>query len=310
MPGKNHIDTVYILGLGALGGIYAAKLHDRLNGAVKVIADPDRIAAFRRNGVMINGKPYSFDYVEPGNRPERPVDLIIIAVKSHQLQQSIRDFGAFISRDTIVISLLNGISSEELIGAQIGIGHLLYAYGVGMDAVREGSGITYKNPGRVVFGERNNEVLSDRVMAVKDLFDRAQISYHIPVDMYRALWSKFMMNVGVNQVSAVLRAPYGVFRENEKALELMLLAMGEVVALSRKAGINLDQSDIDEVVQIISGLNPSGKPSMLQDVEAGRKTEVDLFAGQVVDLGKRYGVATPVNETLLTLILAIELQLA
>jgi 2-dehydropantoate 2-reductase len=260
MPGKNHSDTVYILGLGALGGIYAAKLYDQFHGAVKIIADIDRIGTLRRSGVTINGKAYFFDYVEPGNRPKQPVDLIIIAVKSHQLQRSIRDIQAFITKDTIVISLLNGISSEELIGAQIGIEHLLYAYGVGMDAVREGSVITYKNPGRIVFGERNNEVLSDRVKALKDL---------------------------------VLKAPYGVFRQNEKARDLMLMAMGEVVSLSRKIGINLDQSDVDEIIQIINGLNPSGKPSMLQDVEARWKTEVDLFAGNIVDLGKKYGVPTP-----------------
>ncbi|MDB5110991.1 MAG: panE [Mucilaginibacter sp.] len=301
----NDNNKVYIVGLGALGSMYAAKLYDIFPAGIKIIADENRVKAFQQTGITVNGKPYFFDFILPSDK-QPPADLIIIAVKNIHLQQAIQDIRGFIGEDTIVISLLNGILSEEQIGQAIGTHHLLYAYGVGMDALRKDNTTTYTNPGKIVFGEKQNTVLSDRVKAVKDLFERAQIPYQIPEDMNRALWSKFMMNTGINQASAVLRAPYGVFQQNEEARKLMLMAAEEVMALSQKCDINLNQADIDNFMQIIYTLHPSGKTSMLQDMEAGRKTEADIFAGTVIELGKKYNVPTPVNETLYCIIQVTE----
>lgn len=297
------INKVYILGLGAMGALYAAKFYDMNPDTVKIIMDHQR--AKRSADVTVNGKPYSFDFLFPeDNHPA--ADLIIIAVKYLQLGQAIQDIKPFIGKDTIVISLLNGISSEQLIGKEIGMQHLLYAYGVGMDAVRQGTTINYTNPGRIVFGEQQNDVHSQRVIAVQDLFQRALIPHHIPADMQHALWSKFMLNTGINQVSALLRATYGIFQQNEEARKLMLMAAAEVVMLSKKCGVNLDQSNLDEFVKVINGLAPQGKTSMLQDIEAGRKTEVDIFGGTVIELGEQYQVATPVNQMLFSAIKVME----
>lgn len=300
-----NINNVYILGLGAIGGTYAGKLYDLNPGLVKVIADPARVAAFQSAGCTVNGKAYTFDFISPGqNHP--PADLIIVAVKSLHLQKAIEDIKGFVGKDTIVISLLNGISSEELIGEQIGIEHLLFAYGVGMDAVREATAIKYANIGRVVFGEIDNTTHSNRVLAVKELFEQAGIPHVIPPNMQRALWAKFMMNVGINQASAVLKAPYGTFQQNTHALNLVLMASGEVLTLSKAHGVPLNQTDIDDFVKIINSLSPDGKTSMLQDVEAGRQTEVDIFAGTVIELGKKYGIPTPINDTLYSIIKVAE----
>ncbi|MDN5284526.1 MAG: 2-dehydropantoate 2-reductase [Mucilaginibacter sp.] len=295
------INNIFILGLGAIGATYAAKLYDMDPGIVKIIASPERIASLQKAGCTVNGKSYSFDFITPDEeRP--PADLIIIAVKSLHLQKAIQDIKGFVGKDTVVISLLNGISSEELIGQEIGMNHLLFAYGVGMDAVREGTAIKYANIGKVVFGEKNNETYSERVLALKTLFEQAAIPFVIPPDMERALWAKFMMNVGINQVSAVLKAPYGTFQQNKHALELVLMAAEEVLTLSKAHGVPLHHNDINDFVKIINGLNPHGKTSMLQDVEVGRETEVDIFAGTVIELGKKYGIPTPVNDTLYRII--------
>ena len=306
-PMKNgQVATVYILGLGALGSLYAGHLYDMDPASVKIIADANRIAAFRQEGIIINGKRYDFTYVSPDDEAPVPADLIIIAVKSHQLGKAIQDIKPFVSKDTTVISLLNGISSEEIIGAEIGIDHLLYAYGVGMDAVRERNTVNYQYPGWIYFGEKNNEVYSERVAAVKTLFEKADIPFKIPVDMQRALWAKFMMNTGINQVSAVLKAPYGVFQQNDEARKLMITAANEVLMIGEKAGVGVDQTDMDTFLSIVSGLNPAGKTSMLQDIEAGRKSELDIFAGKVIELGKEFNIATPVNEILFSIIRAME----
>jgi 2-dehydropantoate 2-reductase len=302
------INSVYIVGLGAIGGMYASRLQEIQLVTVKVIADRERIERYRKETVTVNGKSYFFDYITPGDE-NPPADLIIIAVKSTTLGQAVHDIRGFVGKETVVMSLLNGISSEELIGQQIGMEHLLYAFGLGMDAMREGTAVSYTNMGRIVFGEKENRVLSERVLAVKDLFDQAQIPYRIPEDMLHAMWFKFMLNVGVNQASAILRAPYGVFRKNKEARDLMVAAAREVVQLSQKCGVSLNEDHITEFLSIIDGLDPNGKTSMLQDIEAGRKTEVDIFAGTVMELGRKYKAATPFNDVFYRIIRAMEQQM-
>jgi 2-dehydropantoate 2-reductase len=115
-----------------------------------------------------------------------------------------------------------------------------------------------------------------------------------------------MINVGINQASAVLRAPYAVFQAAGEARELMDAAMQEVVRLAGKAGVDLLEADIGGFDPYLFRLNPQGKTSMLQDVEAGRKTEVEMFAGRVIELGRRYDVPTPVNQRLFDQIRKIE----
>ena len=124
--------------------------------------------------------------------------------------------------------------------------------------------------------------------------------------MIRSLWYKFMINVGINQASAVLRAPYGVFQDMPEAKEVMESAMRETVALSEALGTGLSGPDVATWYDTLKNLAPDGKTSMLQDVEAKRKTEVDAFAGTVLRLGEAAGLAVPVNRTLYNLIRAIE----
>ena len=143
---------------------------------------------------------------------------------------------------------------------------------------------------------------------IEEALNRAGIENAVPRDIMRAMWWKFMVNVGINQTSAALRAPYGVFQSSIDARALMRSLMQEVVNLAQKAGIDLTENDIDEWDGIMSTLSPTGKTSMLQDVEAGRKTEVELFAGKVVALGKTFEVPTPVNQTVQHIIKAIESQ--
>ena len=115
-----------------------------------------------------------------------------------------------------------------------------------------------------------------------------------------------MLNVGVNPTSAIMGAPYGVFQKNPEARQCVRMACREVLDIARQAGILLAEQDIDAIFPIIDRLSPEKKTSMLQDVEAGRKTEIEMFAGTVVEQGRHYGIATPVNELLLNMVLTIE----
>lgn len=299
------LSKIYVSGLGAIGCAYAGKLSGMNPGCIKVIADSNRINRYSSEGITINGKAYPFSFVMPeaGNGD---AELIIIAVKQHHLDQCIKDIKSYVGKDTVILSLLNGISSEEIIGSVFGMEKMLYGFCVGTDSVREGTKVKYSSIGKIVFGEKNNTVKSDRVKAIMELFESAEIPYSVPENMIREQWWKFMMNVGVNQVSAILRAPYGVFNNVKEARELYYMASEEVVKISQKAGIDLTVDDIGKSISIIETLAPGGKTSMLQDVEALRKTEVEIFAGTVIKLGLKYNVDTPVNNLLFKMLKAIE----
>ena len=243
--------------------------------------------------------------LEPGEAG-KPADLVIVAVKNHHLDAAIRDMHGAVGAGTIILSVMNGIDSEERIGAVYGMDKVLYAVSVGIDALREGNRVTYRNQGRIFFGEARNARLSERVRRVKALFERAGIAHEIPADMIRTLWWKFMINVGINQASAALGANYRVFQTQQTARDLMDSAMQEVMDLAAKAKASIGPQDVENWYAVLATLNPEGKTSMLQDVEAGRKTEVEMFAGKVIELGRRYGVPTPVNEKLFALIRRIE----
>lgn len=299
------IQKVIVSGLGAIGSAYAARIYDTSPELVTVVVDTERLERYQREGITINGKAYSFRMVMP-NVLEEPADLILIAVKYHQLGEAIQEIRNFVGENTIILSLQNGITSETMVGEAFGMDKVLHSFVVGTDAVRVGTSTRYSSIGKIVFGDRSNRKDDPKVLAVQEFFDRVHVPYEVPNDIMREMWWKFMMNVGVNQVSAVLKAPYGVFRKVKEARELWEMAAREVLAIAERAGIHLVEADIQEHLRIAEALSPEGKTSMLQDVEAGRKTEVEIFAGTVAQMGDAYGIDTPVNDLLFKLIRAME----
>ncbi|PKN34431.1 MAG: 2-dehydropantoate 2-reductase [Deltaproteobacteria bacterium HGW-Deltaproteobacteria-19] len=299
------IRKVSIIGAGALGAAYGALLFDMDRDCVSFVAAGERFERLRREGVIVNGRHYAIPVLAPEDT-SLPADLVIVAVKNHHLDAAIGEMKNRVGRDTIILSLMNGIDSEERIGAVYGMDKVLYALTMGIDALREGNRVIYTTQGRIFFGEAKNPAVTERVARVQALFDRAGIAWETPPDMLRTLWWKFMANVGINQASAVLRAPYSAFQAPSEARDLMLSSMREVIAVAEKAGVSLTEEDIEAFDPILARLSPEGKTSMLQDVEARRKTEVEMFAGTMIALGEKYGVAVPVNRRLFEAIRDIE----
>jgi 2-dehydropantoate 2-reductase len=293
---KPSIEKIAIIGAGALGAAYGSILYEMDPRCVSFIAAGKRCENLKRDGVVVNGKRYGIAVESPDEAT--PADLLIVAVKHHHLDQAIGEMKKVVGPGTTILSVMNGIDSEERIGAVYGMDKVVYGLTLGIDALREGNRVNYTNQGRILFGEAKNPELTDRVRRIKELFDRAGIAYVIPPDMIRSLWFKYMVNVGANQTSAVLRANYGTLKSSSETRELMDSAMREVIAIARAMKVDLGEKDIGEWYKVLEPLNPEGKTSMFQDVEAGRKTEVEMFAGNVIELGKRCGVATPVNQRL------------
>jgi 2-dehydropantoate 2-reductase len=299
------IENITIMGPGAMGAIYASILYDVDPECVQFVAEGKRYERLCQEGVFVNGKRYAISVVRPREKVA-PADLVIFAVKHHHLDDAIEDAECVIGDATDIMSVMNGIESEERLGAVFGVHKVLYAVAVGIDAVRVGNRVSYTNMGKILFGEARNPLPSERIKRIRELFDRAGIPCETPFDMIRALWWKFMINVGINQASAALRASYSAFQTSQEARQLMESAMEEVIMLAGKEGVFLSPKDLENWHTVLSSLNPQGKTSMLQDVEAGRKTEVEMFAGKVIELGKRHGAPTPVNQSLFDLIKEIE----
>jgi 2-dehydropantoate 2-reductase len=299
------VKRIEVIGAGAVGALYASKLFHMDRNCVGLIAAGERYDRLKDRGLIVNDKHIRPQVVRPDDRSPAP-DLIIVAVKYNQLGRAIQDIKGRLGRGTLILSAMNGIDSEELIGDACGVERVLYGSAVETFSTRIEDRIHIVQEGRLFFGEADNTAPSDRVRAIQSVFEKAGIAYETPPDMIRTIWWKFMVNIGVNQVSAVVRCTNAVLQASQEARELMVSAMREVVALAQAAGVNLSEKDIENFTPFFMGLSPHGRTSMLQDVEAGRKTEVEMFAGKVAALGARYGIPTPVNETLFRIIRAIE----
>jgi len=299
---KLEIKKVGIIGMGAIGGMIAAQIHDWNPNSVYIIGDKERITRYKEQGwIQVNGQDYEFNSLTPENA--QPLDLIILSVKYHQLDDAILLMKNFVGESTIIISLMNGINTEQKVGAVYGMEKLLYSFIVEISAVKNDTEI-FANKGKIVFNSLREKNEKTRCLGI--FFDQANIVYEIAPNIIKEIWWKFMINVGINQTSAVLDANYGHCQTVKEIRELIDAAMKEVILISTLEGVNLEEEDLQRWYPVLDALNPSGMTSMLQDMRAKRKTEVEMFSGVICQLGNKYGVQTPINNMLFQLIKAKE----
>lgn len=301
-----EIRTVTIVGLGALGTLFGHQLEKHMPAEnLRVLADARRIARYQQDGVFSNGEACHFQYVTP-EAQGAPADLILVAVKYGQLESALVDMKHQVGEHTLILSLLNGISSEGILGQAFGRAKVVDCVAYGMDAVKEGNRLTFRNMGKLCIGTPIGGAPTEPVLRVARFFESVSFPYEVDEAMGKRMWGKFMLNVGVNQTIAVFGPNYAEIQHNGPQRDTMVAAMREVVALSACEDVNLTQADLDYWLNILNTLNPDGKPSMRQDVEARRPSEVALFAGTVLALAKKHGLSTPVNQMLWDRITAME----
>jgi 2-dehydropantoate 2-reductase len=297
------VKTVGYIGFGAIGATIGARMIDK-GIPIKVIVDASRRKRYETSGVVVNHKTYHFDVLTP-DVPHAPLDVILVSVKYNQLPEAAEIIKPFVNADTTIVSLLNGIDSEEILSKTYGRAQIIHAFVVAIDALRIGNEINYTNNGKIIFGAGFPEAQS-RLETVSEVLDAGAIAYEIKAEILKELWWKFLVNVGINQVSAVLRGPYGLFQTNPQAQALMHQTMQEVIDVAAAVGVQLGEEAIPTFMAILDTLGKGNKTSMLQDVDAKRITEVDMLAGKMIDLGKAYGIPVPMNEVLYKMIKAIE----
>jgi 2-dehydropantoate 2-reductase len=265
------------------------------NENVLFLANEERCQKYKDINFVCNGEPCDFRFVSTQGSNETTLDLLFFAVKSTGLEAAIQEARPFVKENTVILSLLNGITSEEQIEAAFGKKHVLYSVALGMDPIREGYHISNQNIGKIVFGSRYNNQ-EDDIQFVSDALGNAGIPYAISDNIMYTLWKKLMLNTGVNQVIAVYASTYAGMQQESEIRTRMIEAMEEVVEIARQEGVPLTAEDIRESVALLDTMNPEGMPSMRQDTKAGRKTEVELFSGTICRLGRKYNIPTPVND--------------
>lgn len=289
-----EIKNVLICGIGAIGSIYADKIEKYSPENLRVLVDRERLERYKKNPTVFNGRVLDFNYILP-EAQDFKADLIIIATKFDGLNEVIKNIKNFVYKDTIILSLLNGVTSEKIIAKTYGREKLLYSYFIGHSAIRNGRNIIHDDVNTVVYGSENSDDF-ENVQRVKSFFEKVGINYLIPEDIIHSLWLKYMLNVSANQTTAILRMNFGEMLENEKCMEFAINIMKEVQAIAKAEGVKNTETMIDETVKHLHTMIPEGKTSMLQDVEAGRKTEVDMFAGTIIKLGEEFNIPTPYNK--------------
>ena len=300
-----EIKTVLICGMGAIGSVYANAISDFNNDILSVLVDKDRLKKYQDNPPVFNGKTLNLNYITPDNTSLK-ADLILIATKNNTIGEVLKNIENFVKQDTIILSLLNGLQSEDILAEKFGFDKILYSYYIGHTSTRNGREVIHDGIYKTVFGEKDNTNYSKNVIKLKNFFDKVGIPYEIPTDMEYSRWWKFLVNVGYNQASSVLNSSYKYFQNCPKVNNFAVKLMEEAVSIAIAQGVKNTHLLIPEVLKVISTMLPETKTSMLQDIDACRPTEIDAFAGYIVTLGEKHNIKTPYNRIVYDIIKALE----
>ena len=296
------IKKVAVLGAGAVGSYIIWGLSKVKGIELGVVADGNRAQRLKK-GCRINSSVYHPEVWTP--QEAYGADLLIAALKYGALQGALKDIKAVVGKNTVVMSLMNGIDSEEIIASEIGDGNLLYSL-IKIASHKEDDGYHFdpETTIGIIFGEISAPFLSDRVQAVGELFENAGLRYRVTNYIREEIWSKFRLNVCSNLPQAVVGAGVGCYKDS---LHMKAISDGlkhELEAVASAKGI--DMSKAEDTSKQVSLISPSARYSTLQDLDAGRHTEIDMFSGALVRMGKELGIPMPYNEYTYHIIKALE----
>ena len=294
------IKNVLICGLGAVGMTFACKIQRVLPECLKVLVDVERLKRYSQNPPKMNGEEKFFDYVLPYGTDYK-ADLVIIATKFDGLESVCRNLKNFVDENTIILPILNGIEAEEYVAEIYGWDKVLYGYFIGHSAMRVGNSVVQDGVGKIVFGGA-----SAASADVADFFTRVGIDFDNPENIKYAKWLKFALNVVSNQSSCILKMTFGDMQKSERFQAFARNIVREVMELAHLEGVEGWQNLEEDFIKALFTMSEDGKTSMWQDVEAGKKTELEIFAGTVLKLGAKHGVPTPYNQVMYEMIRIIE----
>lgn len=297
------IKKVAVLGAGAVGSYVIWGLSSRNDIELGVIAEGERAERLKQNGCTINGKIYHPEVWNP--RETDAVDLLIVALKYGSLSAALESIQKATSENTIIMSLMNGVDSEEIIAEKVGVEHILPAV-IKVASHKEEDGYHFdpETTIGIIFGELTAPYDSDRIRAIEELFKDTGIHFRATEYAREEMWSKFRLNVCNNLPQAILGAGVGCYRDSVHMKAISDGLKGELEAIAQAKGIDLSKTEASSGRG--SAVPPSARYSTLQDLDAGRHTEIDMFSGALIRMGKELGIPTPYNEYTYHMIKALE----
>lgn len=303
---------ICMLGTGSLGSTIGGTLAQGGSEVYFIDQWKDHIDAINENGLKMTDEKEDW-YVKVDARTSAegigPVDLVIVLVKSFATREAVSQLKEtnVIGKDTLVMSLQNGLGNEETIAEVVGEDNVIsgktYVGGRLLSPGYVSAGVKGKY---TYIGELTGEI-TDRIQKVCDEFNKAGLLCEVSDNIKGLIWDKLLINVAAGALCGITRLPYGPLYEEEYIKETAVAAIQEGIDVAKAAGVKLKSEDPEYPWYAASeGLPETFKTSILQSLELKRPTEIDFINGSVVEWGKKFGIPTPVNRTLVTCVKGIE----
>lgn len=305
---------IAILGAGALGCAIGAALTEAGHETWLINRSPAHVEAMQRAGLRVDdaaGTRQVAVKAATAARDAGVVDLVVVLVKSFHTETAMRGALDLVGPQTVVLSLQNGLGHEDLLADIVGRERLLagktYVGGVMRGPGHIQSGVAGK---ATYIGELDGRRTA-RVEAVAAAFNAAGVETIVSDNILGTMWDKLLVNVATGAITGITRLTYGQLYDEPLLKTTALAAVQEAIDAAQAAGVRLSMTEPEQAWTLASaGLPATFKTSMLQSLEKGSVTEVDFINGSVVRWGRRHGVPTPVNATLVACIKGIERAMA
>ncbi|MGI5989693.1 MAG: ketopantoate reductase family protein [Lachnospiraceae bacterium] len=293
--------NVSVIGAGAIGAYYIWGMYDRENIDLSVIAEGDRKKKLENEGLTINGRQYRLTVRTPEEQRQHGTDLVLVCVKYGALRGILPAVKTITEDKTIVMSPMNGIDSEEIIGEAVGKEHMVGSF-MRIASERTGQNVSF-DPARtdgIFFGKLPDGAPEEAVQRAARIFDGTGVNYHLSGTIVHDIWDKYMRNICFNLPQAILDVGVGAFYESEHVLWMSKALEEEVRLVAAVEGIELAPLERKRRDRKKAAF------STLQDIRAKRHTEVEMFAGTLIRTAKKHGIQVPCTEYTYHAIRALE----
>ncbi len=300
---------VAIIGSGAMGSLFGGKLS--AVGADVVLYDvfKEHVETVNRDGLVIEeaatGELASFrPRASNDSAAVQGADVMIFFVKSTNTAEAARTFAPLAGPATIAVTLQNGLGNDAILRERFGAART--AIGV------TSQGATFLGPGRIRHAGNGPTHLgmsdgqNEKLKAFAELLNKAGFETHVDPSVESLAWSKLVINVGINGLTALMGRPNGRLVDLEETRALMSDLVAEVVAVAAAKGIQITHTDPLATVMDVARKTAENRSSMLQDFDRNRETEIEVINGAVVREAAKLGIPVPVNTTIYRLVKALD----
>ena len=290
--------NIVIIGAGGVGGYFGGKL-TQAGYHTTFIARGQTFKKIKQNGLKVKiilGDFHVYPNVTDQYDVVKEADLIILCVKSWQIEKIATTIKPFLKLSTTVLPLQNGADNAERLLEILNKKNVIAGLCRIVSKI-ESPGVIdhFSYEPEIIFGEINNE-LTERILSIKSVFDEAGFKNNISENIQRDIWLKFLFITSISAMGALTRSVLGKMREDPYLRKKLMLTANEIVLVGQKLGISIDHEDIDLTFDLIDKLEYDTTMSMQRDIMEGKPSELDNFNGYIVHKGDELGIETPVND--------------